>query len=132
MGGKIKSRLAKIEGIAGKAVRTLPTYDCIIEGEHIEMTLLDFVYTTGVLGKAGEMGRRIGEITLPPPDPGALERAFEEMQAEYNSPEAEAKRKAEAEELKRIGELRRQDFECGRDMDKCHPLPWQKGYEEHE
>ena len=43
----------------------------------------------------------------------------------YNSPEEVAKRKAEYEELQRIGELRRMDCLCGRDMDKCHPLPWQ-------
>lgn len=49
-----------------------------------------------------------------------VEKAVEE----YNSPEAVAQRKAEYEELQRIGELRRMDFLCGRDMDKCHPLPW--------
>ena len=49
---------------------------------------------------------------------------FDEIAAEYNSPEAEAQRKAEYEELQRLGELRRMDCLCGRDMDKCHPLPW--------
>ena len=53
--------------------------------------------------------------------------AFEEYQAEYNSPEAKAQRKAEYEELQRLGELRRMDCLCGRDMDKEHPLPWAKG-----
>ena len=43
----------------------------------------------------------------------------------YNSPEEVAKRKAWYEEVQRIGELRRMDCLCGRDMDKCHPLPWQ-------
>ena len=49
-----------------------------------------------------------------------------EAKREYNSPEAVAKCQAEYEELCRIGELRRQDFYSGRDMDKCHPLPWQR------
>lgn len=43
----------------------------------------------------------------------------------FNSPEEVAKREAEYEELQRIGRLRAQDFYAGRDMDKCHPLPWQ-------
>ena len=54
-----------------------------------------------------------------------LEAYFEKASAEYNSPEAVAQRKAEYEEVQRIGELRRQDFYAGRDMNKCHPLPWQ-------
>lgn len=45
---------------------------------------------------------------------------------EFNSPEAKAKREAEYQELQRLGELRRNDFYCGRDMDKEHPLPWQE------
>lgn len=54
----------------------------------------------------------------------ALIEYFDELQREYNAPEAVAKREAEYAELQRIGELRRQDFYAGRDMDKCHPLPW--------
>lgn len=54
-----------------------------------------------------------------------LAAIMEQLQAEYNAPEAVAQRKAEYEELQRIGELRRQDFYCGRNMDECHPLPWQ-------
>jgi hypothetical protein len=53
-----------------------------------------------------------------------LERYMRESVERYNSPEEVAKRKAEYEELQRIGELRRMDCLCGRDMDKCHPLPW--------
>ena len=45
---------------------------------------------------------------------------------EYNSEEAKRKREAEYQELQRLGELRRNDFYCGRDMDKEHPLPWQE------
>lgn len=54
-----------------------------------------------------------------------LDRLMREASERYNSPEEVAKRKAEYEELQRIGELRRMDFYCGRDPDKCHPLPWQ-------
>ena len=50
--------------------------------------------------------------------------AFDEIAAEYNSPEAIAKRKADYQKLQRLGELRRMDFYSGRDMDKEHPLPW--------
>ena len=45
---------------------------------------------------------------------------------EFNSEEAKRKREAEYQELQRLGELRRNDFYCGRDMDKEHPLPWQE------
>lgn len=43
----------------------------------------------------------------------------------YNSPEEKAKRKAEYEEICRIGELRREAFRRGEDMDQ-YPLPWEK------
>ena len=63
-------------------------------------------------------------------------RAFKEAQkeveaivsakvAEYNSPEAKARRQAEYEELCRVGELRHQAFLRGEDPDK-YPLPWEK------
>lgn len=52
-----------------------------------------------------------------------LDEAFEE----YNKPEREEQRRKEYEELQRLGELRREDFYHGRDMDKEHPLPWAKG-----
>lgn len=64
-----------------------------------------------------EMEARQAEITA----------IFDELAAEYNSPEAKAQRKAEYEELQRLGELRRMDCLMGRDMDKEHPLPWAKG-----
>lgn len=80
------------------------------------------------------MGIDVSEIRTPlekRPTPEELEARrkqlaewMEESDREYNSPEAVAKREAEYAELQRIGELRRQDFMCGRDMDKCHPLPW--------
>lgn len=54
-----------------------------------------------------------------------VERWMQEAAERYNSPEEVAKRKAKYEELQRIGELRRMDFYCGRNMDECHPLPWQ-------
>lgn len=54
----------------------------------------------------------------------AIRAAFDEVAAEYNSPEAIAQREAEYQELQRLGELRRMDCLCGRDMDKEHPLPW--------
>ena len=54
-----------------------------------------------------------------------LDRWVQEEVERYNSPEEVAKRKAWYEEVQRIGELRRMDCLCGRDMDKCHPLPWQ-------
>ena len=121
----IKKRVDTIERSTRAARPTMTTYHCIIEGEAQVMTLLDFTFATVVEGKKGTMGRIAGEVPIDPPDPGELERAFQEMVEEYNSPEAEAQRKAEREELDRIAELRRMDFECGRDMDKCHPLPWQ-------
>ena len=54
-----------------------------------------------------------------------VEAIFREYEEEYNSPEAKAKREAEYQELKRIGELRRQAFMRGEPMDK-YPLPWEK------
>lgn len=120
----IKHRLERIERSTSAARPTLTTYHCIIEGEAQVMTLLDFVWATGVEGKQGTMGRIAGEVPFDPPDPGELDRAFQGMVDEYNSPEAEAQRKAEREELDRIAELRRMDFYAGRDMDECHPLPW--------
>lgn len=122
---RMSTRLKRIEEAARPSVPTMTTYHCIIDGKPEVMTLLDFTFATVVEGKQGTRGRIAGEVPLDPPAPGELEAWVEEAVREYNSPEAKAKRQAEYEELQRIGELRRQDFECGRDMDKCHPLPWQ-------
>lgn len=130
----LKSRLKRIEAATRPSVPTLPTYHCIIEGEAQVMTLLEFTYTTVVAGKQGTRGDYAGERELEGPfmTPEELSQWFDEVVAEYNSPEAVAQRQAEYEELQRIGELRRQDFECGRNMDECHPLPWQNRRVEHE
>lgn len=130
----LKSRLKRIEAATRPSVPTLPTYHCIIEGEAQVMTLLDFTYATVVEGKQGTRGDYAGERELEGPfmTPEELAQWFDEVVAEYNSPEAAAKRQAEYEELQRIGELRRMDFECGRNMDECHPLPWQNRRDEHE
>lgn len=129
-----KAILARVEaleaGAAAKAI-PIPIFSCIIDGEEKELTALDFAFSL-LEGHKGSMGGQCGVI-YKEPDPrplpvkvNELEAYFAEIEAKYNSPEEEAKRRAEYEELQRIGELRRMDFYCGRDMDKCHPLPWQK------
>ena len=127
-----KTILARVEALeAGNAVKAvpIPIFDCIIDGEEKELTALDFAFSLSE-GHKGSMGGQCGVVYMEPyPMPAKvdeLQAAFAEIEAKYNSPEEEAKRKAEYEELQRIGELRRMDCLCGRDMDKCHPLPWQK------
>lgn len=68
----------------------------------------------------------------PPPTKAEFEERVREVQEymqkacdEYNSPAAVARRKAEYEELQRIGDLRRQAFYSGRPMSD-YPLPWEK------
>ena len=123
----IKKRIDAIEHSTRAMKPTLITYHCIIEGEAQVMTLLEFIWATEVEGKQGTRGRIAGTVPIDPPAPGELAAVFEAMKAEYNNPEAEVQRKAEREELDRIAELRRMDFYAGRNMDECHPLPWQKG-----
>lgn len=53
---------------------------------------------------------------------------IDRIMAEYNTPEAEAKRKADYQEICRIGELRRQAYMRGEPMDQ-YPLPWEKDEE---
>ena len=122
----IKKRVDTIERSTKAARPTLTTYHCIIDGEAQVMTLLEFMWATEVEGKQGKRGRIAGAVPIDPPAPGELAAVFEAMKAEYNSPEAQAQRQAEREELDRIAELRRMDFYAGRDMNECHPLPWQK------
>lgn len=109
----------------------VPLFSCIVDGEEQELTALDFAYAVST-GHSGTMGAKCG-ITYWETSEATTEERLKKMddfikqaEEEYNSPEAEAKRKADYEELCRIGELRAQDFYAGRDMDKCHPLPWQK------
>ena len=131
MNRNIISRVEALEaGAAAKAI-PIPLFACIIDGEEKELTALDFAFSL-LEGHKGSMGGQCGVI-YKEPDPrplsvkvNELEAYFAEIEAKYNSPEEEAKRKAEYEELQRIGELRRMDFYCGRDMDECHPLPWQR------
>lgn len=110
----------------------IPIYDCIIDGEHKQLELLD-IATVHLDGKdhqitiGGQCGARYEQEATPQEKAQRLkdfQAWFKQWQDEYNSPEAVEKRRQEYEELQRIGELRRQDFLCGRDMDKCHPLPF--------
>lgn len=133
MNKAILSRVEALEaGAAAKAI-PVPIFSCIIDGEEKELTALDFAFSL-LEGHKGSFGGQCGvryEEWEPDNRPlsekvDELQAAFAEMQEQYNSPEEVAKRKAEYEELQRIGELRRMDCLCGRDMDKCHPLPWQR------
>lgn len=127
----ISARLEALEAGAVAKKNPVPVYACIIDGAAQELTALDFASLL-LQGHSGSMGGQCGtqyeEPDLRPLSAKVdeLEAAFAEMEREYNSPEAAAKRKAEYEELRRLGELRRMDFYCGRDMDACHPLPWQQ------
>lgn len=72
----LKHRVKKLEA-AMPSVPMLTTYHCIIDGKPEVMTALDFAYITAVEGKQGTMGRIAGAVPIDPPDPGALDRAFE-------------------------------------------------------
>ena len=65
---------------------------------------------------AGAMAQRVQEV----------EAYMAEAVRVYNAPEARAERERQYQELKRIGELRKQAFESGRSMNE-YPLPWEKG-----
>ena len=126
------SRLEALEAARNADNRIpVPLFSCIIDGEEQELTALDFAYALST-GHTGTMGGQCGITYWETGEETTEERMkkmdefMKQIEAEYNSPEAEAKRKADYEELCRIGELRMQDFYAGRDMDKCHPLPWQK------
>ena len=121
----LNNRLKRIERTMKATSPTLITYYCIIDGKPEVMTYLEYFWATKVEGKQGELGKIAGAVTIEPLEQNELEKIMNDAIQEYNSPEAIAQRQAEYEELQRIGELRRIDFQCGRDMDKCHPLPWQ-------
>lgn len=68
-----------------------------------------------------------------PPTPEEHAQRVREVEAyiqaltdEYNTPEAKAKREADYQEMRRIGELRRQAHERGETMSN-YPLPWERG-----
>ena len=130
------NQLKRLERLrAANAPQRYPVqlYRCVIDGAEVALPYMEFAFLLleGHKGRIGEpCGTRYEEFT---PNPRPLSErlkevdiAFEKAQEEYNAPEAVAKREAEYKELQRIGELRRMDFYAGRDMDKCHPLPWQK------
>lgn len=54
-----------------------------------------------------------------------IEEYMMKRQEEYNSPEAQAQRQREYEELQEIGRKRRDAFYAGIPMD-TYPLPWEK------
>lgn len=66
-----------------------------------------------------------------------VQEIVKKFQDEYNSPEAQAKRDADYQELCRVGELRKGAYSRGEPMDK-YPVPWEtqegikKRIEEHE
>lgn len=129
----ISARLEALEAGAVAKKNPVPVYACIIDGAAQELTAIDYAYML-LQGHSGSMGGQCGvryEEWEPDNRPlsekvDELQAAFAEMQEQYNSPEEVAKRKAEYEKLQKLGAARRMDCLCGRDMDKCHPLPWQQ------
>lgn len=125
---RLNNRLKKVELAAHPPAAQVKTFHCIIDGEACVMSELDFAFAVHVQHKQGEKGSFAGYRPIEAGfSPDELAQVMADIQAEYNSPTAIAKREAEYLELRRIGELRRQDFLCGRPMD-THPLPWEKGY----
>ena len=121
----ILNRLAALE--AGSPERKRLLFACIIDGVEMRLTAIDYAFML-LQGHDGSMGGICGETYAEPfpVNPDGVAAAFAELEAQYNSPDAKAQRDKEYQELQRLGELRRMDCLCGRDMDKCHPLPWQK------
>ena len=127
------TRLERLEVSKAAKRIAVPLYACIIDGEEMELSPVEYAHML-LEGHKGSFGGQCGtryEEWEPDNRPlsekvDELQAAFAEMQEQYNSPEEVAKRKAEYEQLQRVGQLRRTDCLCGRDMDECHPLPWQK------
>lgn len=128
---RLKKRVKALKEVRNGQKIERPLYDCIIDDEHMALTALDYAHML-LEGHNGSMGGQCGVVYEElEHDNRPLHEKIAEVKAEiekycdfFNSPEEVAKREAEYAELHRIGELRKWDFYCGRNMDECHPLPW--------
>lgn len=91
-------------------------WHCMVDGEPQIMTTLDMAYAECAEGKKVERLAYAGKVVRECGTREDLDRAFEEMEAEFNGPEGKAQRQAEYERMQRIGEIRRRNYECGRPM----------------
>lgn len=126
----LKNKVKRLQRDNEPGYMTIPVFSCTVDGKPTRMRYLDAV-ALELDGHTVAIGEQCGVEYEQKATPAQLrqniaevERLMDQILQEYNSPEEVAKRQAEEEELRRIGELRRQDFYAGRDMDKCHPLPW--------
>ena len=55
----------------------------------------------------------------------SIKARLNKIRTKNNTPEAKAKREADYQEMRRIGELRRQAYERGEPMSN-YPLPWER------
>ena len=78
---RVLSRLGRLETRQATAV---PLFACLIDGQEMALTSLDFAYLCEIAGHAGTKGERCGVITYEAPrkvDFKALDEAFEHMTA---------------------------------------------------
>ena len=130
-----RRRLDKVEEILQPARKMLeiPLFACIVDGERMELDLLEAWFREMCNGQTVTIGARCGARYEPEATPEEFERNsaevrayVEQIQEEYNrDPEAYNLRLTEErEEIRRLAPLRHEDILAGRDPDECHPIPW--------
>ena len=130
-----RRRLDKVQQTLQPPRRMLeiPLYACTVDGEPMELELLDAWFRKDCNGQEVTIGGQCGVRYEPEATQEEFERNMAEVRAWFAADEAEYNRDPEAynlrmveerEEIRRLAPLRHEDILAGRDPDKCHPIPW--------
>lgn len=107
MPSALKNRIRRLQNQRTPEMLATVYYDCIVDGKHQEMTILDIAYAESFEGKEVTKGPQCRVEYTPAATPEEvqanlreLDRIMQEEIEKYNSPEEVAKRAAEYEQIR--------------------------------
>ena len=107
MPNALKNRVRRLQRHRTPEMLATVYYDCIVDGKHQEMTILDIAYAQAFEGKQVTQGPQCRVEYTPAATPEEyqanlreLDRIMREEMEKFNSPEEVAKREAEYEQIR--------------------------------
>lgn len=130
---KQRKRLANLENAIAPPPKMLPVYlyRCTVDGETMNLEMMEALTRSAFDGQKVEIGPRAGiAYYIPEATPEEVKERHRELQSYFEEKERELaedpdKWKRDAEEIKRLAPLRREDRHAGKDPSKEHPYTWE-------
>lgn len=125
----IRNRVMKLQHDRQPPMLATPLFDCVVDGVKMQLDAVEAAFIGAFNGCEVEIGAQSGVRYTPSATPAEFQENLKEMDRMMTKitdrwrSQTEEERDAEDEELKKIIQLRHEDWQAGRDPDKHHPLP---------